>query len=214
MAPEQAKGQTVDGRADQYSLGIVGYRMLTSELPFSGDSVHTILYKHIFEEVPLAKTRRADVPDFLSTAIARALSKEPEQRFPTMEQFATAVWPEQPVAAPAGGATPRAPRTPRVVTADTPTEVTSAPTTPLPVAARPKPAARRAPPAPRKSRVGLVAGLVAVLGALGAGGYFLLGRSKPEPPSSESRSEEHTSELQSPCNLVCRLLLEKKKNDT
>src|SRR5206468_9379865 len=94
--------------------------------------------------------------DFLSTAIARALSKEPEQRFPTMEQFATAVWPEQPVAAPAGGATPRAPRTPRVVTADTPTEVTSAPTTPLPVAARPKPAARRAPPAPRKSRAGLV----------------------------------------------------------
>ena len=93
MAPEQAKGQTVDGRADQYSLGIVGYRMLTSELPFSGDSVHTILYKHIFEEVPLAKTRRADVPDFLSTAIARALSKEPEQRFPTMEEFATAVWP-------------------------------------------------------------------------------------------------------------------------
>src|SRR2546425_535292 len=135
MAPEQAKGQTVDGRADQYSLGIVGYRMLTSELPFSGDSVHTILYKHIFEEVPLAKTRRADVPDFLSTAIARALSKEPEQRFPTMEQFATAVWPEQPVAAPAGGATPRAPRTPRVVTADTPTEVTSAPTTPPPAAA-------------------------------------------------------------------------------
>jgi len=188
MAPEQAKGQTVDGRADQYSLGIVGYRMLTSELPFSGDSVHTILYKHIFEEVPLAKTRRADVPDFLSTAIARALSKEPEQRFPTMEQFATAVWPEQPVAAPAGGATPRAPRTPRVVTADTPTEVTSAPTTPLPVAARPKPAARRAPPAPRKSRAGLVAGLVAVVGALGAGGYFLLGRSKPEPPSSESQA--------------------------
>src|SRR5438132_7372047 len=188
MAPDKARGQAVDGRAAQYSLCIVGYRMLTSELPFSGDSVHTILYKHIFEEVPLAKTRRADVPDFLSTAIARALSKEPEQRFPTMEQFATAVWPEQPVAAPAGGATPRAPRTPRVVTADTPTEVTSAPTTPLPVAARPKPAARRAPPAPRKSRVGLVAGLVAVLGALGAGGYFLLGRSKPEPPSSESQA--------------------------
>jgi len=66
--------------------------------------------------------------------------------------------------------------------------VTSAPTTPLPVAARPKPAARRAPPAPRKSRAGLVAGLVAVLGALGAGGYFLLGRSKPEPPSSESQA--------------------------
>src|SRR5260221_8077389 len=52
MAPEQAKGGTVDGRADQYSLGVVGYRMLTGELPYSGDSVHTILYKHIFEEMP------------------------------------------------------------------------------------------------------------------------------------------------------------------
>jgi len=188
MAPEQAKGQTVDGRADQYSLGIVGYRMLTSELPFSGDSVHTILYKHIFEEVPLAKTRRADVPDFLSTAIARALSKEPEHRFPTMEEFATAVWPEQPVAAPARGAAARAPRAPRVVTADTPTEVTSAPTSPLPAAPRPKPGARHAPTAPRKSRAGLVAGVVALLGVVGTGGYFLLGRSKPEPQSSESQA--------------------------
>jgi serine/threonine protein kinase len=188
MAPEQAKGQAVDGRADQYSLGIVGYRMLTSELPFSGDSVHTILYKHIFEEVPLAKTRRADVPDFLSSAIARALSKEPEHRFPTMEEFATAVWPEQPVAAPARGATARAPRAPRVVTADSPTEVTSAPTTPIPVVPRPKPAARRVAPAPRKSRAGLVAGVVTLLGVLGTGGYFLLGRSKPEPPPGESQA--------------------------
>src|SRR5881409_618952 len=38
MAPEQAKGHAVDGRADQYSLGVVGYRMITAELPFSGDS--------------------------------------------------------------------------------------------------------------------------------------------------------------------------------
>ena len=54
MAPEQGKGASVDGRADQYSLGVVGYRMITNELPFSGDSVHTIIYKHIYEEPPLA----------------------------------------------------------------------------------------------------------------------------------------------------------------
>jgi predicted Ser/Thr protein kinase len=188
MAPEQAKGGSVDGRADQYSLGIVGYRLLTGELPFGGDSVHTILYKHIFEEVPLATTRRADVPAFLSTALARALAKEPEHRFPTMEEFATAVWPEQPVAAPARAAAARAPKARRVGTADAPTEMTSAPTTPIPAAAtraaRPKPATRPAPSAaraPRKSRAGLVA-VVVVLGALGAGGYVLLGRSQPEAP--------------------------------
>ena len=93
MAPEQAKGATVDGRADQYSLGVVGYRMITGELPYTGDSVHTILYKHIFKEVPRAASKRGDTPAFLTTAISRALSKEPDQRFPTMEDFATAVWP-------------------------------------------------------------------------------------------------------------------------
>src|SRR5437899_12904145 len=41
IAPEQAKGGTVDGRADEYSLGVVAYRMITGELPYTGDSVHT-----------------------------------------------------------------------------------------------------------------------------------------------------------------------------
>src|SRR5581483_4490114 len=100
MAPEQAKGAPVDGRADQYALGVVGYRMVTAELPFSGDSIHTILYKHIFEEPPLVSAKRPEAPASLTAAIARALSKNPEARFPTMEDFATAVWPEQPVAAP------------------------------------------------------------------------------------------------------------------
>src|SRR5439155_1029989 len=111
MAPEQGKGAPVDGRADQYSLGVVGYRMITAELPFSGDSVHTIIYKHIYEEPPLASTKRAGIPGALTVAISRALAKEPDQRFPTMEDFATAVWPEQPVASPArsrGAARPRA----------------------------------------------------------------------------------------------------------
>ncbi len=134
MAPEQAKGAPVDGRADQYSLGVVGYRMITAELPFSGDSVHTILYKHIFEEAPRATVKRPDVPEFLAAAIARALAKEPAQRFATMEEFATAVWPEQPVAAPKPGAKGARAR-PRPVTAQSPTEsLAAAPTTPLPAA--------------------------------------------------------------------------------
>src|SRR6058998_2793799 len=155
MAPEQAKGHVVDGRADQYSLGVVGYRMITAELPFSGDSVHTILYKHIFEEIPSARAKRTDAPEFLTRAISRALSKEPDQRFPTMEDFATAVWPEQPVASPAKSRGPARPRS--RATADAPTEITGAPTTPLP------PAKARQ----RRSRAPVVIGLVVVAAGVG-----------------------------------------------
>src|SRR6058998_3124563 len=132
MAPEQGKGGSVDGRADQYSLGVVGYRMITAELPFSGDSVHTIIYKHIYEEPPLASAKRPDIPSALTVAISRALAKEPDRRFTTMEDFATAVWPEQPVASPAKSRGPARPRS--RATAEAPTEITGAPTTPLPPA--------------------------------------------------------------------------------
>jgi serine/threonine protein kinase len=178
MAPEQAKGGTVDGRADEYSLGVVGYRMITGELPYTGDSVHTILYKHIFEEVPSAGAKRSDAPQFLTAAISRSLSKEPDQRFATMEEFATAVWPEQPVAVPRGTATKsgrRPPPRPRTATADAPTEVTNAPTTPIPRADMKIPAEKK-----KRSSVGMVVGALVVVAA-GLGGYLALGR-KAEPP--------------------------------
>ena len=90
MAPEQAKGLEVDGRADQYSLAVVGHQILTGKQPFDG-SAHSILYKHVFEPPPPVGDLRPDVPRDLSAALERALAKEPEQRFPTMEDFARAV---------------------------------------------------------------------------------------------------------------------------
>jgi len=163
MAPEQGKGSPVDGRADQYSLGVVGYRMITAELPFSGDSVHTIIYKHIYEEPPLASTKRPGIPGALTVAISRALAKEPDQRFPTMEDFATAVWPEQPVASPAKSRSAARPRA--RATADAPTEITGAPTTPLPAAKSRRPAPT---PARRRSRLPAVIGVaVVVAGVVG-----------------------------------------------
>jgi serine/threonine-protein kinase len=184
MAPEQAKGGTVDGRADQYSLGVVAYRMITGELPYTGDSVHTILYKHIFEEVPRMSGKRAGTPEFLSVAIARALAKEPDQRFATMEEFATAVWPEQPVAAPKKGATTgastsrRRPPPARTASPDTPTEVTTAPTTPIPRAGMKLGAEKK-----KKSGLGVGIGAL-VLAVVGVGGYLALANNSapPSPP--------------------------------
>src|SRR5256714_6137532 len=202
MAPEQAKGGTVDGRADQYSLGVVGYRMIMGELPYTGDSVHTILYKHIFEHVPRAASKRGDPPAFLTTAIARALSKEPDQRFPTMEDFATAVWPEQPVASPKSGTAQRGrrpPPPPRTATADAPTEVTTAPTTPIPRAGI------KIPPAQKKrSGVGMLVGAIVVVAA-GVGGYLALGRKPaarlpppPPPPAATGETGRVASQSQPP----------------
>ena len=90
MAPEQAKGLEVDGRADQYSLGVVGYQILTGKQPFEGSS-HSILYKHVFEPPPRVFEARPDAPADLVAALDRALSKEPERRFASMEEFANAV---------------------------------------------------------------------------------------------------------------------------
>ncbi|HET6836873.1 MAG TPA: serine/threonine-protein kinase, partial [Gemmatimonadales bacterium] len=90
MAPEQAKGHEVDGRADQYSLGVVGHHLLTGKQPFDGSS-HSILYKHVFEQPPRIFEARPDAPADLCAALDRALSKEPERRFATMEDFASAV---------------------------------------------------------------------------------------------------------------------------
>ncbi|HEV8177845.1 MAG TPA: protein kinase [Gemmatimonadales bacterium] len=90
MAPEQAKGLEVDGRADQYALAIVGHQILTGKQPFDG-SAHSILYKHVFEPPPPMLLARPDVPRDFSSALERALSKDPEERFPNMEAFAAAL---------------------------------------------------------------------------------------------------------------------------
>jgi serine/threonine-protein kinase len=200
MAPEQAKGQPVDGRADQYSLGVVGYRLLAGVLPFSGDSVHTILYKHIFEEAPRLSGLRETAPKDLTDAIQRALSKDPAQRFPTMEDFATALWPEQPVSA--TGKTPRPVARPGArgpVTADTPTEhvASAAIAAPRP---RTMPAAPERP-AKKSSKAGLFVALVLIAAA--GGGYFVLrGGPKAEPSPAPANPEPPAALPATPQNSV------------
>jgi predicted Ser/Thr protein kinase len=87
IAPEQAQGQRVDEHTDIYSLGIVMYELLTSEVPFPGENFVAVAMRHINEEPPLVGDKRPDVPARVEAAIQKAMAKRPEDRFPTMEAF-------------------------------------------------------------------------------------------------------------------------------
>ncbi|MCZ6915819.1 MAG: protein kinase [Gemmatimonadetes bacterium] len=161
MSPEQAKGTPVDGRSDQYSLAVVGFEMLTGRIPFTGEAVHTIIYKQIFEDPPLIQDLRPDTPAHLATALHRALAKDPEHRFSTMEEFAAALMPQRSLSS-----APRVPtgtRTPQPASPDAPTMVTPT-TSPI----RITPTTTRAP----RRRGGMTAAVFSALLVTGGTGYW------------------------------------------
>src|SRR3954464_9617071 len=92
MSPEQAAGErSIDGRSDLYSLGILGYQMLTGEPPFIANSTPAILVKHISERPIPVEQRRADVPPELAMVIMRLLEKDPANRLPNATAVITAL---------------------------------------------------------------------------------------------------------------------------
>ena len=92
MSPEQAAGEReIDGRSDLYSLGILGYQMLTGEPPFVASSTPAMLVKHISERPIPVEQRRTDVPQDLSRTVMMLLEKEPANRFPTASALVTAL---------------------------------------------------------------------------------------------------------------------------
>jgi serine/threonine-protein kinase len=92
MSPEQAAGEReIDGRSDLYSLGILGYQMLTGEPPFLASSTPAMLVKHISERPIPVDQRRADVPQDLARTVMMLLEKEPANRFPSASALVTAL---------------------------------------------------------------------------------------------------------------------------
>jgi len=107
MSPEQWRGAEIDGRADQYSLGIVAFEMLTGKRPFETPQVQDLLRMHLSAEMPPLSHFRTGLPEGVDDALRRALAKDPAQRFSTVGAFVDALAGLRPANA---GVTQRGPR--------------------------------------------------------------------------------------------------------
>ena len=90
VAPEQIAGGEVDERSDVYSLGCVLYECVVGQPPFSGDSDLAIVFAHLESEPPSPSAQRPQLPRALDAVIAKALAKEPDQRYSNCRELAQA----------------------------------------------------------------------------------------------------------------------------
>ncbi len=87
MSPEQAKGSECDIRSDLYSLGVVLFRLLTGRVPFKGENLHSIIYKHIHEPPPDPARLNPSVPPALAKVCLKLLEKDPNKRYQTPREL-------------------------------------------------------------------------------------------------------------------------------
>ncbi|MBC7999363.1 MAG: protein kinase [Leptolyngbya sp.] len=89
MSPEQFRGKSLDARSDIYSLGCVMYRSLAGICPVTGKDVLECMYKHVNESIPpfSVTAPEANIPDRLESIIMKALAKDPDDRYDTMNDL-------------------------------------------------------------------------------------------------------------------------------
>jgi serine/threonine-protein kinase len=86
IAPEQARGETIDQRVDVYSLGAMAYEMLAREVPFPARSAMDMVAQHLYTEPPSLRKRLPDAPAELDGLISRMMAKAPEAR-PSLDEI-------------------------------------------------------------------------------------------------------------------------------
>jgi serine/threonine protein kinase len=87
MSPELCQGQHIDGRSDQYSLGIMVFQMTTGQLPYEGDTPMAIAIKHVSQPLPSPSLVNPSNPDEIEEVLVKALAKNPDHRYPTIQDF-------------------------------------------------------------------------------------------------------------------------------
>ena len=91
MSPEQLAGKKVDGRSDLFSLGVMLYQLLTGSLPFTADSMASLMFKITNEEAADIRSIRGEIPEALAAVVNKALAKNADQRYQTGAEFAAAL---------------------------------------------------------------------------------------------------------------------------
>jgi ankyrin repeat protein/tRNA A-37 threonylcarbamoyl transferase component Bud32 len=171
MSPEQVQAAPVDGRSDQFSLGVVAYRMLAGYLPFAADSTPALLYQIMAAEPKPVQS----LPPGASAALARAMAKDPNNRFPNCAAFAQEL----------------------VRAMGAPHSETTARTMPLP----PHLPTQQIPSSGSSNRSVAIPAVVVLLVLLLASGAYWRFRGKPGAPSS-SETSTPTATATAPAPLV------------
>ncbi len=164
MAPEQFSGQ-FSPASDQYALAVMTFQLLSGRTPFEGD-LASLTRAHMYEPPPSLHALNPRLPTALDGVLARALAKDPAQRYPSVAAFAAALR-----QAASGAATPAEPATQPVVLAPPPLppEIADAATQAqagAPIYAAP--ARQRASSGPRRLVVALLAAVLLLAGVLGS----------------------------------------------
>jgi len=173
MSPEQMDAKPLDGKADQFSLAVVAYELLTGSKPFLAESLSGLAYTIVHGNRPSAHAANPGLPAGIDDVLRRGLARLPEERYPTCCEFVGAL--EGVLAGvPAAVAAPPPPPA-EEPTARTPTPATAPPPPVPPATAQ-----------PRKSTKYVVAGVVGIAVLVGAGvAYKFLGNKPASPPPAK-----------------------------
>jgi putative two-component system response regulator len=93
MSPEQATGEALGPAADQYSLAIVAYEMLTGRVPFQADTPVAVLLSQMSQAMPPTRELEGKLSGHIEDALRRGLAKAPADRYPTVSEFVAALTP-------------------------------------------------------------------------------------------------------------------------